>query len=418
MAMATEGGGLLARIPWSQVADIGIMWFLVYQVHMRFQGTQAMRLLVRVFVVWLAYLVAQAAGLVLTSFLLWALWLAALLLFLINFQGEIRRIVMQLHPVSRLSILLRRARRVSLPEESLQAVAASAFALASRGTGAILILERRDPVTPLLRSPGEQIGAEARPALLEALFVYGSPYHDGAVLLQNGRLQRAGCVLPLSENAGLPAHYGTRHRAAAGISEASDALAVVVSEQRREVSAVEDGRIRTMESAEELASWLSARLRARADSPRKGRSLREAVLGNWRPKAATLAAVSALWLVGAQQRENPRNIFNRLGTGVEEVFAVPLSYYNLAEGLSLAEVPPRTVQVRLRARQDTLNFLDLGRLRVNVNLAGLPEGAARIGLTARNIDLPAEVRLVEIQPADLALRLVRRPPPRSSPPAK
>ena len=198
-------GGILARIPWSQVADIGIMWFLVYQVYVRFQGTQAMRLLVRVFLVWLAYLAAQAAGLVLTSFLLWALWLAALLLFLVNFQGEIRRIVMQLRPVSRLAVILARARRVGLPEESVRAVAQSAFALASRGTGAIFILERRDPVLPLLRSPGEQIGAEVRPALLETLFVYGSPYHDGAALIRDGRVDHAGCVLPLSESAALPA---------------------------------------------------------------------------------------------------------------------------------------------------------------------------------------------------------------------
>ena len=404
-------GGILARIPWSQIADIGIMWFLVYQVYVRFQGTQAMRLLVRVFLVWLAYLAAQAAGLVLTSFLLWALWLAALLLFLVNFQGEIRRIVMQLRPVSRLAVILARARRVGLPEESVRAVAQSAFALASRGTGAIFILERRDPVLPLLRSPGEQIGAEVRPALLETLFVYGSPYHDGAALIRDGRVDHAGCVLPLSESAALPALYGTRHRAAAGISEASDALAVVVSEQRREVSAAEDGRIKTVETPEELATWLSARLRARPESPGKGRALMDAVRENWRPKVATLAAVCVLWLVGSHQRESPRNFFNRIGPGAEESYAVPLSFYNLAEGLSLGEAPPGRVQVRLRARQDTLNFLDPARLRVNVNLAGRAEGQARIALTARHIDLPAEVRLVEVQPPELALRIVRRKAP-------
>ncbi|MBI2132220.1 MAG: DNA integrity scanning protein DisA nucleotide-binding domain protein [Candidatus Tectomicrobia bacterium] len=408
-------GGILARIPWSQLADIGIMWFLVYQVYARFQGTQAMRLLVRVFLVWLASLAAQSAGLVLTSFLLWALWLAALLLFLVNFQGEIRRIVMQLRPVSRLAVLLRRARRVGLPEENVQAVAQSAFALAQRGTGAIFILERRDPVIPLLRSPGEQIGAEIRSSLLETIFAYGAPYHDGAVIIRDGRVHQVGCVLPLSENAALPALYGTRHRAAVGISEASDALAVVVSEQRREVSAVEDGRIKAVETPEELASWLSARLRARAESPGKGRALREAVVENWRPKAATLAAVCALWLVGAYQRESPRNIFNRIGPGAEEGYSVPVTYYNLAEGLSLGEVPPERVQVRLRARQAILNFLDPGRLRVNVNLAGRAEGPARIALSARNVDLPGEIRLLEIQPSELSLRIVRRKAPRALP---
>ncbi|MEK6711345.1 MAG: diadenylate cyclase [Nitrospinota bacterium] len=413
-------GGLLARIPWSQALDIGVMWFLLYQVYTRFQGTQALRLLVRVFLVWLAYLAAQAAGLVLTSFLLWALWLAGLLLFLVNFQGEIRRIVMQLRPVSRLWVILARARRVGLPEESVEAVAEAAFALARRGTGAILVLGRRDPVAPLLRSPGEEIGAEVRPALLETLFLHGAPYHDGAVLIQGGRLQRAGCVLPLSENAGLPAFYGTRHRAAAGITEASDALAVVVSEERGEVSAAEEGRFRAVESATELAGWLSSRLRAGAESPRRRRLLRGALLANWRPKAVTLAAAGVLWLVSAGPHADPRGLFDRIGPGApeaEESYTAPVAYYGLPPGLALGGTPPASVRVRLRARRDTLNFMDAGRLRVSVSLAGLAEGPARVELTARNLDLPAEVRLAGFEPRGLSLQVVRSPAPRT-PPAK
>jgi len=411
----------IVHIPWSQVIDIGIMWFLVHQVYVRFQGTQAMRLLVRVFLLFVAYLAAHSANLILTSFLLWALWLAALLLFLVNFQGEIRRIAMQLRPVSRLSVLLRRARRVVLPEESVLGLAESAFALARKGIGALFILERRDPVLPLLRSPGEQIGAEMRPALVETLFLYNAPYHDGAVLIGEGKIQRAGCVLPLSENSDLPPVYGTRHRAAIGISEASDALGVVVSEQRREVSAVEHGDIHTMETAGELATWLSARLRARAEPKGAAEALKEALLSNWRSKTATLAAVCLLWLVGSYQRGNPRdNLFSRIAPGVEETYSVPVSYYNLEKGLALGAVPHERVKVRLRARQDTLNFLDPGRLRVNVNLAGRPEGLARIDLSARNIDLPVEIQVMEIQPPEISVPIVRRgprPSAKPSPPA-
>ncbi len=76
----------LMSIPWNHLLDIGVMWFLAYQVYTRFRRTQAMRLLVRVFIVWLAYLAAQAGGLTLTSFLLWALWIAVLIFFLITFQ--------------------------------------------------------------------------------------------------------------------------------------------------------------------------------------------------------------------------------------------------------------------------------------------------------------------------------------------
>ncbi|MBT7858056.1 MAG: hypothetical protein HN720_14140, partial [Nitrospinaceae bacterium] len=108
-------GGIFSRlleIPWNHLIDIFVMWFIGYQIYMRFRGTQAMRRMIRVFFVWLAYLTAQAAGLTLTSFLLWALWIAGLIFFLITFQGEIQRILIRINPMRPLGAILRMARSV------------------------------------------------------------------------------------------------------------------------------------------------------------------------------------------------------------------------------------------------------------------------------------------------------------------
>ena len=164
----------IQKLSWNHMLDIGIMWFLLYQVYIRFKGTQAMRLLVRVFGVWLIYLASQAAGLHLTSFLLWAIWIAVLILFLINFHGEIQKIFFQLNPVRRISILLRRAMRIRLPDESVATIAQSAFSLSEKQMGAIIVVERRDLTDSLLRSPGEEIEADIQPALLETIFFKGS----------------------------------------------------------------------------------------------------------------------------------------------------------------------------------------------------------------------------------------------------
>ena len=142
------------KLSWNHMLDIGIMWFLLYQVYIRFKGTQAMRLLVRVFAVWLIYLASQAAGLHLTSFLLWAIWIAVLILFLINFHGEIQKIFFQLNPVRRFSTLLRRAMRIRLPDESVATIASAAFSLAAKHMGAIIVVEHRD----LNRLPPEKPG--------------------------------------------------------------------------------------------------------------------------------------------------------------------------------------------------------------------------------------------------------------------
>ncbi|MEE9275344.1 MAG: diadenylate cyclase [bacterium] len=400
--------GLLGPLPWIHAIDVGIMWFLLYQVYVRIRGTQAMRLLLRVFAAWLGHLAAQAAGLTLTSFLLWALWIALLIFFLIHSQAEIQRVLRRLNPMRPFGLLLRLARGVRLADESLAALAGSVFALARKEIGAIVVLERRDSIEPLLRSPGEVIDAEIRPALLETIFSPGTPYHDGAIYIQDGRVHRVGCVLPLSEAENLPPDYGTRHRAALGITESSDALAVVVSEERGEVSTVEDGRIKSVETADALSAWLTARLQARRGEEAPGRKeafLKEAVLGDWRAKLAVLAAVLALWSLGMRQREDPRDFFRRFGAGAEERFSVPVVFYNLPAGLALGGERTRRAEVRLRGRRDILNFLDAARLRVAVNLAGARAGLHERAVTARDIDLPAGMRLLEVRPAEVRVRL-------------
>jgi len=396
----------LGEIPWNHLIDISVMWFISYQVYMRFRGTQAMRLLIRVFIVWLAYLTAQVAGLTLTSFLLWALWIAVLIFFLITFQAEIQRILMRINPMRPLGAILRQARSVRLPDETLSTVSETAFSLASKNTGAIIIWERRDPIEPLMRSAGEVIDAEVRPALLETLFVVGAPYHDGALYIKEEKIYRAGCVLPLSENPELAAHYGTRHRAAAGLTERSDALALVVSEERGEVSTSEHGEIADTESPEALTAWLTERLRGAEDSPQTSLQLaQEVVRHNWRIKLAALAGVILLWAVAIKQKESPRNIFATLGPGVEQGFTVPVDYYNLPKGLQLAPERTKRVHIRIKGEADLMNFIDAGRLRIRINLRGAGAGPAEHTISTRDIDLPSRIHLVGAEPSGIRLRL-------------
>ncbi|MDA1000450.1 MAG: diadenylate cyclase [bacterium] len=399
-------GRLLGSLPWAYIVDIAIMWFVAYQIYIRFRGTQAMRLLLRVFTVWLSYMVAQAAGLTLTAFLLWALWLAGLIFFLITFQRDILRIFMQMNPMRRLPSILRSARRVKFTDENIAAAAQSLFRLAEKRIGALVVLERTDALESLMRSPGEEINAEIQPALLETIFGIGSSYHDGAIYIQDGRIYRVGCVLPLSESFDLSNAYGTRHRAAIGITENSDCLAVVVSEERGEVSTVEGGQIQPVKSPEALASWIVSHLHRREDGQRNRWALTRATLTrNWRPKLAVLSAVIMLWVVGAYHRQNPQDILAQLTARAEQTYTVRVFFYNMPPGLVLDGAAPRSVQVRLRGRDDLLKFLDPGRLRLAVNLQGLEQGGHELSLGARHIDLPDGVRLSGFLPQTLKILL-------------
>lgn len=387
----------LRYFPWQHLIDIGIMSFLVYQVYIRLRGTRAMRIVAGIAVLGLGYLAAQSAGLFLTSWLLGGVWAAALIFVIVIFQGEIRHMLGQINPRLRAKALWRWTSRVRLPEERLVAVTEAIFRLASRRCGALVVFERDDPVEPLLQSPGTVLDAQMSPELLETLFAPPTPLHDGALYIRGGRAYRAGCVLPLSENQRLSYSSGTRHRAALGISEQSDAIAVVVSEERGRVSIVEHGTIATVDNAAELLTWLGERLTTPEERPRRHRAVKALVTHNWRPKLGALAAVSLLWfvLVGHPNAE--------LGV------SVPVVYVNVPQELTIEGKHVQEVFVRVRGSREMLNFLDPNQLQVAINLRKASVGRHRYSISDKDINLPPGLQLIGVNPSKIALRLREKP---------
>lgn len=388
----------LRYVPWHHLLDITLMTVLVYQIYVRLRGTRAMRIVAGIAVLGLGYLIAQAAGMFLTSWLLGGIWAAALIFVIVIFQGEIRQMLSQINPRLPMTALWRWAGRVRLPEERLIAVVDSIFGLAHKRCGALLVFERDDVVEPLLKSPGTVLDAQLSPELLETIFAYPTALHDGAMYVREGRAYRAGCILPLSENERLAWIYGTRHRAALGISEQSDALAVVVSEERGKVSVVEHGTIAVVDNTAELLGWLSEHLTTPEEKPKRRRALTALLTRNWGPKLATLAAVSLLWfvLVGQQNAE--------LG------FSIPVVYLNVPEDLTIASQQVQEVDVRVRGSRSVLTFLNPSQLHVAINLANARAGAQPYAISARDITLPPGVQLVGVNPSVLKLNLVEKPP--------
>ena len=213
-----------------------------------------------------------------------------------------------------------------------------------------VVLEQHEPLDPLLWNPGEEIDARISPRLLETLCTPPTPLHDGALYLRRDRVYRAGCVLPLSEKLLLAPFYGTRHRAALGIAERSDALVVVVSEERGTVSVVENGTLTAVNTAAELLAWLKNRRGVREAPPHRQWSVKSVLTENWRPKVAALAAVSLLWFVLVKRQDT------------EVGFSVPLVYGNVPLELMIEDKDVQEVYVSVRGSPEILNFLDPKRL--------------------------------------------------------
>lgn len=240
------------------LVDILVVAFVVYQILMLIRGTRAVQLVTGLGLLFLAYVVSRWLGLYTLQWLLSYVGLVVPIALLVLFQPELRRMLEQL---GRGSVLLVGFTPHGLDREAairlINDVARAARILGSRKIGALIVLERRVGLEDFIET-GIRVDAVVTVQLLINVFYPNTPLHDGAVIIRGNRLVAAGCLLPLSERPGIARPLGTRHRAAIGLSEVTDALAVVVSEETGTLSLAVEGRLERGLTEEELKARLLA----------------------------------------------------------------------------------------------------------------------------------------------------------------
>ncbi|MEZ0606877.1 diadenylate cyclase CdaA [Fibrella sp. WM1] len=254
-------------VGWLDVLDITVVAILLYQIYNLVRGSVASRVFVGYLSVYLFYLVAKALGLhLLTTILEYFISVGALAL-IILFQQEIRRFLLLIGKSTNIGNnrwvrrwLLRQAEQ---PEQQtpLRPILDACKVLAAEFAGGLLVLQRHDDLSKVADS-GESLDAEISKPLLLAIFNQYSPLHDGAVLIGDGRIRAARCILPVSDDAELPATMGFRHRAALGMSEASDAAVVAISEETGRLSLATNGNLDVNLSLHDLEERLQRYLAA------------------------------------------------------------------------------------------------------------------------------------------------------------
>jgi diadenylate cyclase len=256
------------------LVDIAIVAFVLYRVLLVIRGTVAIQMLAGLGLLMGARFVSRQADLRSLSFVLenfWAFWVLALI---VLFQPEFRRTLAQ---AGRSRLLQRVVGQGSAERRHLlQEVVRAVEALAVKRIGALIAVERQVGLRAYAEL-GVPTEAVVSAELLGSLFQPGSPLHDGAALIQADRITAAGCFLPLSRNLGLSRTLGTRHRAAVGLAEETDAVVVVVSEETGVISLAVDGVIERGLDTERLQERLAALLGARDDATGRSRSLLEGV---------------------------------------------------------------------------------------------------------------------------------------------
>ncbi|MDQ2959721.1 MAG: diadenylate cyclase CdaA [Candidatus Dormibacteraeota bacterium] len=231
----------LQNFGWRDLLDIGIVAVLLYQLLKLIRGTQAAQLLVGLAVILALGLTAQLLNLRLLEFIFANGGQAIVIATVILFQPELRRALDQMGRLGPVRSLLGHHPGAEV-QRSVDEVIRVVGSLSERKTGALIVFERETGLENIAAT-GVRIDGEVTAEMLATIFMPGTSLHDGAVIIREGRLVAAGCVLPLAETIPGVGRMGTRHRAAVGLTLQSDAVVLIVSEETGLISVAREGRI-------------------------------------------------------------------------------------------------------------------------------------------------------------------------------
>jgi len=247
------------------VIDIFLVAFLLYQIYMLIRGTVAINIFIGIFVLYMIWLIVKVFNMELLSNILGQIIGVGVIALIIVFQQEIRRFLLFIGTrylsKNRFSIenwLFPKQKNLVAPV-NIEAIVKACRNMAESKTGALIVVARKSELQYYAET-GDTIDAETSSRLIENIFFKNSPLHDGAMIIVNDKIRAVRCILPVTENLNIPARYGMRHRAALGISEHTDALIVVVSEETGKISFGFEGEIKYGISTMELRQLLEDHL--------------------------------------------------------------------------------------------------------------------------------------------------------------
>lgn len=244
------------NVRWTDLIDILLVSFLLYHVYKLLKGSVAVRVLLGFLSLYLIYLVVKAAQMELLTNILGQFMGVGVLAAIILFSTEIRKFLLLLGKTTFRQEGMFWRKRAPKETMNLTALMEAIKALSSSNTGALIVFSRSTELK-FYADSGDLLDAYLSKRLLMSIFNKHSPLHDGAAIIYQGKIKAARCILPVSERDNIPAQFGMRHRAALGMSEATDTLVLIVSEETGQTSLARNGELENNLSAPEIRKRLN-----------------------------------------------------------------------------------------------------------------------------------------------------------------
>ena len=374
----------LSSIRWQDVLDIFLNGYILFRLYVLFRGTNAFRVLIGIALLWFLQRISSSLELVVTSWLVQGILAAATLIIIVVFRNEIRA-VLQARNIRSIFWGLPRA----ITQTPVQIIADSVFELAARRTGALIVLPGNDDLSEAVHSGIRWRGVVSKEMIL-SIFWRDNPVHDGAAVIQGDEVTEVGVILPLSHRQDLPSFYGIRHRAAAGLAEATDALALAVSEERGAITVAKGTEMRTVREKAELTKILEEHF---GISSVQKKGLKKERLERGAAALISFLLITGVWLS-----------FTR-GLDTLITLEVPVEYTKRDPALEILETSVNTVRVELSGSGALLKSIRPDRVKVLVDLSKASGGTNAFTITPKDVSLPPGVALKSVRPATVEVLL-------------
>ena len=368
--------------------DIALISVALYASLVWFRSTASRNLAIGISSFAVLYFVARVFDLYLTSLVFHGAFAALLVALVVEFQDDLRRMLERLASWGSLA----KARTLDNVYPETDLLVDSAFFLAEIRTGALIVLKGRESLERHLDGGIPVDGLVSKP-LLCSIFDASSPGHDGAVVLIRDRVEMIGVHLPISRNQSEIRGRGTRHCAALGMTEQSDALVIVVSEERGAVSVAERGKLQACGTAATLKGLVDDFYKTRypESSPH---AVRRFVIRHWPLKMVSLTLAVAAWFTLAYQPNT-----------IQRTFVATVEYRNVPQGLIIHALARTEARITLSGLERAFRFFDPASLTVKVDLSGFHAGGLDIALTEKDVRIPANLSIYRIEPRILYITL-------------
>jgi diadenylate cyclase len=368
----------------ADVIDILVVTVLLYTATAWLRQTRAAFVIRGIFILAAVYIVARYLDLQLTAWLFQGFFAIFLIIIVVIFQEELRQIFER---IAVWSLATKPPR--PLRSDAVDILIGTLADLAKEKIGALVVVEGHDPIDRHIMG-GIELGGKISEPLLKSVFDPHSPGHDGAVIIENDRISRFAAHLPLSNNFQQLLNVGTRHSAALGLTELSDALCIAVSEERGTISFARNGRLRQVDNIQELSLLLRRFLQEKYPSSERRTFSLALVRENWVVKLVTFSLAVGLWYVLIPGSST-----------VEVTYKLPVQVQNLPADYHVEEVMPSQVNATFTGPRRAFYFFDPGKLKVTVDLSATDTGRKVLRLTEQNVQHPQDLTLQQLDPQTL-----------------